>query len=49
MPCGFTNDGLPTGLQITGRHHADFAALALAHAFEQATGFWRQHPAVALS
>ena len=41
--------GLPTGLQITGRHHADFATLQLAHAFEQATGFWRRRPEVAMA
>ena len=47
MPCGFTQRGLPTGLQFTGRHHADFDVLQLAHAYEGATGYWRQHPGVA--
>ena len=45
VPCGFTADGLPVGLQITGRHHADFAVLQLGHAFEQATSYWRRRPA----
>ena len=44
VPCGFTRDGLPVGLQITGRHHQDFAVLQLGHAFEQATGHWRTRP-----
>lgn len=46
VPCGFTADGLPVGLQIVGRHQADFEVLQLAHAFEQATQTWRQHPDV---
>ena len=37
VPCGFTPDGLPIGLQIVGRHHCDLDVLKLAHAFEQAT------------
>lgn len=45
VPCGFTAAGLPVGLQITGRHHQDWAVLALGHAFEQATGHWRRRPA----
>jgi amidase len=46
VPCGFTSDGLPVGLQIVGRHQADFSVLQLAHAFEQATGYWKQRPVV---
>lgn len=37
VPCGFTAGGLPVGVQIVGRHHADLSVLQLAHAFEQAT------------
>lgn len=44
VPCGFTVDGLPVGVQIVGRHQADFAVLQLAHAFEQATGFGTRRP-----
>lgn len=47
VPCGFTPDGLPIGVQIVGRHHHDFAVLQLAHAFEQVTGYARQRPPVA--
>jgi len=46
VPCGFTSDGLPVGVQIVGRHEDDFGVLQLAHAFEQATGFWKQRPPV---
>ena len=38
VPCGFTDDGLPVGLQIVGRHQADWAVLQIAHAFEGARG-----------
>ena len=47
VPCGFTPEGLPVGVQIVGRHQADFAILQLAHAFEQATQFWQQRPQIA--
>jgi amidase len=47
VPCGFTDEGLPVGMQIVGRHHDDFGVLQLAHAFEVATGFGRRRPAIA--
>ena len=46
VPCGFTTEGLPVGLQIVGRHQQDFAVLQLAYAFEQATQFGKTRPAV---
>jgi amidase len=46
VPCGFTPEGLPVGMQIVGRHQDDFGVLQLAHAFEQATQTWRQRPGV---
>jgi aspartyl-tRNA(Asn)/glutamyl-tRNA(Gln) amidotransferase subunit A len=36
VPVGFTTSGLPVGLQIVGRRHADGAVLAAARAFEAA-------------
>ena len=39
VPCGFTSDGLPVGVQIVGRHQDDLGVLQLAYAFEQATEF----------
>jgi amidase len=47
VPCGFTPEGLPVGLQIVGRHQADFSVLQLAYAFEQATGVWQKRPRIA--
>ena len=35
VPCGFDADGLPVGLQIVGRRHADHVVLQLAAALEQ--------------
>jgi amidase len=46
VPCGFTAEGLPVGLQIVGRFHDDWGVLQLAHAFEQATGFWKTRPSL---
>lgn len=36
VPCGFSPDGLPIGLQIAGPRHADAAVLRAAAAWEQA-------------
>ena len=49
VPCGFTDEGLPVGLQIVGRPSADFSVLQLAYAFQEATRFHLQRPAIALS
>lgn len=48
VPAGFhNNDGTSCGIQIVGRQHADFEVLQIAHAFEQATQYWKQHPTIA--
>ena len=47
VPCGFTPEGLPVGVQIVGRHQDDFGLLQFAHAFEQATDVGQQRPAIA--
>ncbi|CAN5690609.1 amidase [soil metagenome] len=47
VPGGFTEDGLPVGLQIVGRFRDDLGVLQLGHAFEQATAFGRQLPSIA--
>jgi len=46
VPAGFTPDGLPVGLQLVSAPRTDFELLQLAHAFEGATGFWKQRPGV---
>jgi Asp-tRNA(Asn)/Glu-tRNA(Gln) amidotransferase A subunit family amidase len=42
VPCGFTSEGLPVGLQIVGRWHADALVLRAAACYE-ALAPWAQH------
>jgi aspartyl-tRNA(Asn)/glutamyl-tRNA(Gln) amidotransferase subunit A len=42
VPCGFTGDGLPIGMQLTGMVGGEVSLLGLAHAYEQATE-WHKH------
>lgn len=49
VPAGFTSDGLPVGIQIVGRYRADFELLQMAQMFEQASGFGRKRPALAIN
>jgi aspartyl-tRNA(Asn)/glutamyl-tRNA(Gln) amidotransferase subunit A len=44
VPCGFTNSGLPIGLQISGAPFAESAVLSLAHAYERETGWHKRRP-----
>jgi len=44
VPGGFTEDGLPVGLQIIGAPRADRRVLEVGHAFEQATRFGDRRP-----
>ncbi len=44
VPAGFTAAGLPVGLQLVGRRRADWDLLAVARAFESATGFAAKVP-----
>jgi aspartyl-tRNA(Asn)/glutamyl-tRNA(Gln) amidotransferase subunit A len=37
IPCGFSKDGLPIGLEIAGPHFSEGRLLALAQSFERAT------------
>ena len=46
VPAGFTEDGLPVGLQILGRPRDEFSVLQLAAAFEQATQVWKRRPRI---
>jgi aspartyl-tRNA(Asn)/glutamyl-tRNA(Gln) amidotransferase subunit A len=43
IPCGFAN-GLPIGLQILGKHFNEAGILRVAHAYQTATGWHKQHP-----
>jgi amidase len=47
VPCGFTPEGLPVGVQIVGRYRDDFGVLQLAHAFERATRHGERRPPLA--
>jgi aspartyl-tRNA(Asn)/glutamyl-tRNA(Gln) amidotransferase subunit A len=44
IPCGFTNAGLPVGLQIIGQPFQEAGLLAIARAYEQAHGWNRRFP-----
>ncbi len=39
VPCGFSKDGLPIGLQILGKHFSEETLLRVGYNFEQATDF----------
>ena len=39
VPVGFSEGRLPMGLQVIGKHHADFSLLQIAYAYEQATHY----------
>jgi amidase len=46
IPCGFTRDGLPVGLQIVGKRRSEVAVLRAAAAFEAACPWAARRPPV---
>ena len=48
VPCGFTEDGLPVGIQIVGRYRQEESVLQLAKAFEDRTEYWKVRPNLVL-
>jgi aspartyl-tRNA(Asn)/glutamyl-tRNA(Gln) amidotransferase subunit A len=44
LPCGFTGEGLPIGLQIVSRAWGESKVLNLGHVFEQATEWHKRMP-----
>jgi len=44
IPCGFTRDGMPIGLQITGPRFGESRVLTLAHAYQQITDWHTRSP-----
>jgi aspartyl-tRNA(Asn)/glutamyl-tRNA(Gln) amidotransferase subunit A len=46
IPCGFTSNKLPIGLQIIGKKWDEETMLRIAHAYEQATSWHKEKPPV---
>jgi Asp-tRNA(Asn)/Glu-tRNA(Gln) amidotransferase A subunit family amidase len=44
VPCGFTKDGLPIGLQIVGRRYDDMTVMRASAAFEKARPWIQRRP-----
>lgn len=45
LPCGFTREGLPVGLQLIGRAFGEASLLQIARSYEQANDWGSRHPA----
>lgn len=46
VPCGFSDDNLPIGLQLAGRPFSEELVLRTAHTYEQATEWNRRRPPI---
>lgn len=46
VPCGFSKQGLPIGLQLMGKHFNEEMLFKVAYNFEQATDFHKKKPAL---
>ena len=46
VPCGFTSNGMPIGVQLAGRAFDEATVLRAAHAYEQATDWHERQPEV---
>jgi aspartyl-tRNA(Asn)/glutamyl-tRNA(Gln) amidotransferase subunit A len=46
IPCGFSDVGLPIGLQLAGRAFDELTVLRAAHAYEQATQWGQRRPPI---
>ncbi len=46
VPCGFSSEGLPIGLQIMAKHFNEGALFKVAYNFEQSTDFHKKKPAL---
>ncbi len=44
IPCGFSSEGLPIGLQLMGKHFNEEMLFKVAYNFEQATDFHKKKP-----
>src|SRR5262245_41519182 len=46
VPCGFTDDRLPIGMQFVGKMFDEAMLLRVGDAYERAAGWWREIPPV---
>jgi aspartyl-tRNA(Asn)/glutamyl-tRNA(Gln) amidotransferase subunit A len=46
VPCGFTAERLPIGLQLTGRRFDESTLLRIADAYERDTDWWKRTPQI---
>jgi aspartyl-tRNA(Asn)/glutamyl-tRNA(Gln) amidotransferase subunit A len=46
VPCGFTRDGLPVGLQLIGRAFDETTLLRIAFSYERANDWRGRHPPI---
>ena len=46
LPCGFSADGLPIGLQVLGKHFDEERLLQVAYGFEQSTLHQNRKPSI---
>lgn len=46
VPCGFTEDGRPVGLQLAAAPNRETTLLRVAHAYEQSQPWWRRRPVI---
>ena len=46
VPCGFTESGLPLGLQLAGRPFEEETVIRAAYTYQQHAGWYRQRPAI---
>ncbi len=49
VPCGFSKNGLPIGLQILGKHFDEATVLKVAYNYEKTTDWHKKYPEVANS
>jgi aspartyl-tRNA(Asn)/glutamyl-tRNA(Gln) amidotransferase subunit A len=48
VPCGFSSERLPIGLQLIGRPFDEATAFRVADAYERVTNWWREEPVLGL-
>ena len=46
VPCGFTESGLPLGLQLAGRPFEEETVIRAAYTYQQHAGWYKQRPAI---